>query len=485
MKRERTGHGGLGGNVAATVLWQGVAMSAALAFHVLASRWLGADGRGHFAMAFSGAQIAATLMGLGFPGAASFYAASRPESTWVLFRRAAWLLFVSAAVVLAALLVFRAVGAGPFAAGDEVVLTLLIFGTGGQIAYASLALAMGRVGVFNASAVAMSAVSLLGLGVVRWLGVDDVQTTLSVLVVGAMAGVLVAVCGIAKLLRTIRARQDASAPSLRQQLRVAGYGFASNILGLLMLRADVFLVATLGGGARAAGLYSVGGLFAEVFAKLPNWMGAVLSPHVAREGRGARAATVALFWISLGVALVGYLPLVIFPGVVDWLLLAVVGTDFAAAQIVILGMLPRVVAQAASSILFANLAGMGYTLYHPLACGLGVLAMVIADLFLIPQLGILGAALGSGIGYFVAGAAALAGCARLNGTGLVDFVGKPWAWAGWLTSLRGPKSQPAQTDQSAETMPDGPTPSTQPARPLGQPGPVAAQGLAPGGEGGS
>lgn len=405
----------------ATVLWQGLAIAFAMMFHLVSARWLGTEGRGTLSIWVSAGQIAAMFLGLGFPGAISYYAASDSRLTGLLVRREAQLLCVMTAIVGALLLVNRGWSWWPLPTGADVALGLFVIGNIALPAFGALALARGSVLAYNMSTVVSAAGALIGLVILRSLGMADSATALGVFAAATIVGVLIPLA----VLRAPSDPQDSAdirALPVKSQLHVASLGFVSNGFAVLATRADIFLVSLLGGGAAAAGLYSVGVFLAEMMTKVPNWAGVVLAPVVASGQRDSVPSTIGLCWLSFVMVGVGYLPVILFPGLIKTLLTGVAGGDFIASYPVLVVMLPRIVAQATGAIVYGNLAGKGYTLYHPAGTGAGLGVMVILDLVLIRRFGIVGAAIGSGAGQIVSTAVAFVGFLRVNGITAADFM---------------------------------------------------------------
>lgn len=405
--------------LAVTFLLQALSMACAAAFQVLCARWLGVAGRGELALLVASAQITAMLFGLGLPGAISFYAASAPASVPLLARRQMGLLGVVAVGVSAALAIGRALGLPQALIGKEFWFAIYILGAVAQPAFARLTMAVGAVAVSNLASVVASAGSVLLLCALALVGHPRTTEAMAALSLATLGGAAVAVANIAA--RGSFRRTTVREPSWGSELRIGGMGFAATILGLLMFRIDLFLVAALGGGAPAVGLYSLGVLAAELLVRVPNWTATVLSPTVSAKPAEARRVTIALFWASIAFTGLAVLPVVLLPETIRWLVRVAAGDAFANVYEVLLAMMPRVIAQAGGAILFGNLAGRGYPISHPLGCAVGLVALVASDLLLIPAYGVVGAALGSGIGYFAAAAVAFRGFLVLNEMKFRDF----------------------------------------------------------------
>jgi O-antigen/teichoic acid export membrane protein len=208
---------------------------------------------------------------------------------------------------------------------------------------------------------------------------------------------------------------------LRAAIRPSFQSYLSMLFALALFRADIFIVERLGGGLRSAGLYSVAIFAAELILKVPQWASGVLTASVAMESSQGPRRTVTLFVGSLVAAMICMLPL-LFLSRIDSLLTAILGKDYHGIALLMLALGPRIIMQAGTTILAANLAGRGFTWYHPSACAAGMVAVIALDLLLVPRYGALGAAVGSSIGYSAAAILMLRGFLILERMTFGDFV---------------------------------------------------------------
>ena len=397
-----------------------------MAFQLMAARWLRADGRGMLSMLLTG-KIAALFMGLGMPASIMYCAASDPRTALRLARREMKLLGVMALGLMLLGLVNRWLHWLSLDSSVELVLVLFVLSNIALPAFAALALSLGSVFSYNLAALVPTAGAFVGLIVLRLTDALDATTALGVLTAATFGGALVPLLFLWRA--THKALEVTVESSLGSQWRVAMLGFASNGFTVLTFRADIFLVASLAGGVAAAGIYSVGIILAELAVKVPQWAGAVLSPRVASREHGALNQTISLFWLSLILAGIAYLPILVFPSAMKWLLTAILGPDFVGVYPVLVALFPRALAQAGGTILFSNLSGKGYTRYHPLATLAGLIVTVVCDLLLIPRFGLVGAAIGGAVGLIPSNGIAFLGFLRHNGIGVGEFIRRSRAWA--------------------------------------------------------
>jgi len=186
-----------------------------------------------------------------------------------------------------------------------------------------------------------------------------------------------------------------------EQFKVGFRGFISSLAALLLFRLDLFLVGYFL-SLKEIGIYSIALLGAEMVTKIPRWSASILTPMVATNEKGHVRRTVYLFYSAIIIAfLLGLffvLGIMIFPNFISNLL----GKDYTGIEICLLLLLPRVIMQSGVSILAANLAGKGYPWYHSIGCCVPLFFVLLIDVFLIPKLGINGAALGNSIAYISA-----------------------------------------------------------------------------------
>jgi stage V sporulation protein B len=187
---------------------------------------------------------------------------------------------------------------------------------------------------------------------------------------------------------------------LLDSLRYGLKAYFSGLLGFLTLRLDALLVASLAiNGVQAAGVYSVATSLAELLLFIPTSIRLSLFPMVSGGSTAQANLLTSAAWrhtllltmiLGLGLGAVG--PLAIA---------RLYGEGFASALIPLMILLPGVMMLAQSVIFFGDLNGRG----RPGAALVGTLfsliVTVVLDFVLIPQYGIIGAALASSAAYTV------------------------------------------------------------------------------------
>jgi O-antigen/teichoic acid export membrane protein len=201
--------------------------------------------------------------------------------------------------------------------------------------------------------------------------------------------------------------------SFFEQIRVGLRGYISSLSALLLFRLDLFLVAYFL-TFKEVGVYSIALFCAEMIVKIPNWSASILTPMVASSEEGYVRKTLYLFYTSIVLAMVLGFFIVVTVKLFPMLISDIIGKDFVGVGICLLFLLPRVIMQSGVAIIAANLAGKGYPWYHPLGCSISLLFVIILDLILIPELGIIGAAIGNSLSFVSAVVVFMIGFRKYN-----------------------------------------------------------------------
>jgi O-antigen/teichoic acid export membrane protein len=189
-----------------------------------------------------------------------------------------------------------------------------------------------------------------------------------------------------------------------------------NLLQFFNYRLDVFLVNFFLGPV-AVGIYSVSVLLAEVLWQLPNAASLVLSSKSVNSSHKAmNEVTPTVFWIVLATSSAGALGLAVLG---QGLIRLVFSNTFASAYLPLLILLPGVVLLGGGKILSSDIAGRGYPQYNSITAAVALVATVILDVYLIPTMGIAGAALASTISYAICLALSVGFYLKVSGIQLV------------------------------------------------------------------
>ncbi len=195
--------------------------------------------------------------------------------------------------------------------------------------------------------------------------------------------------------------------------------YGCSIFLYLNYRVDLFLVRSKL-DLYQTGLYSTAVTLAEILWMVPNSLGTVLFPSVARSsGEGREALTLAIcrssFWmmaILCGILAVGR----------NLVLKIIFGERFVEAGPALLGLLPGILAMSLQFILGTALSGRGRPLPVTLGAAIGFVANVLLNLAWIPRYGILGASLASSVSYTLVTLVVLIAYLRISDSRLRDAI---------------------------------------------------------------
>jgi O-antigen/teichoic acid export membrane protein len=188
------------------------------------------------------------------------------------------------------------------------------------------------------------------------------------------------------------------------------------VLALASYRADLVLLGAFT-SSRQVGLYATAAALSELIWLAPNAVAIVLLPHVAGHAHGRDTARAVRLMVPI-TAIAGIALVVLGHPI----LRAVFGPSFQPAAVALGPLVLAAVLLGAWKILVADLVGRGFSRYRASTAFMGLCVMVASDLVLIPRFDIVGAGVGSALGYGTAAlSAALAWRAATRGC-LADLV---------------------------------------------------------------
>jgi O-antigen/teichoic acid export membrane protein len=365
---------------------------------VLLARALGPSGKGTVTVVQLIASLGSIVLSAGLPGAITYLSAKHQVSAAAVVRLAwTWALAVGALFIALSLI------GGPALAkmllhtdspallvlGGLALIPMLV------VAFvASYAIGAGRlraVSIINITALAAQLGVLVALWTIHLLTPASAILTWIIVSLGSA----VAACVLALSSPAHGEPIVHPVDILRRGWRFGLASWFASGLGLLSLRVDVFLVSALAGTA-AVGVYSISVTLAELAWYVPNSVYTTLFPRVAADGHGSVEMTSRvnrMLWpltlvLSAGVALVG-----------GWLIPFFFGPAFSGALLPLWLLVPGITAYAAGIVPGAFMAGIGKPQIGGYASVVNLGVNVVANLILIPRLGISGAALASSLSY--------------------------------------------------------------------------------------
>lgn len=441
----RPARSGLGRDAALTVGTRFGLAVLILATDVVLARLLGPDAKGRFTLVLLLSQLAAVVVGWGMDAALGVVSGRSREDARLGFANAViWSAVVGGLAVVAACWLYGLPTdvrpRGPLA-------TLIPNLSAAQFVYAALAIpgelffALGLFALLGRRLVAAyNAIRLLR------------RATLLVLVVGAAAVArlsldVAVVCNLIALALTaaaiaLAARREGiaglrpSAPLLAEELRFGTRVLPGAIAERLQLRSDAFLLNLLV-GVRATGVYSVTAGLAETLWYIPNALGTVMFSRAVDPGEDAAGTAVVLARTTVAITIALAIPTFILG---PWLVDVVYGSAFAEAGTALRWILPGVVAYSVVAILSRYITGQGRPGAATTVMLVGLALNVVANVALIPALGISGAAISSSLSYGITAVLMVAVFLRLSRRGLAEtLVLRPRDLQAGLRSLRGRK----------------------------------------------
>lgn len=398
--------------VAKVVLFQGLTYGLQVVFMLLAARWLGPAGQGRYALYRTGVYLTEAFMWFGLTAGIPYFIAKdfskyhNPIMSTCLAYIALLVVSASATVRLSAALLGIDTRAG-------ILLVVWVSTLALSQLFMKVFLGQKRFDVYNYGN--LFGVFVLFIAFWAYKSVRPVHLEEVILSnIWSNFGILAfAVVAHRNHLVHVRPFTSVQGAMVKELYSVGLLGYLSSLAFLALYRTDFFFVGYFL-SSRALGIYAVSVLIVEAFQKVPDWLGMILSPKVASgltEGREItrRYAMGSLAFILLIAAAVGILTIL----KID-LVALILGDQYSDAQRTVLWLMPRAILHSVMVIYAGNLAGRGYSMYHP-ASGIGAtVVLVIVDLLLVPTWGVRGAVVGITLAYACATALMGAGY-RLHG----------------------------------------------------------------------
>jgi O-antigen/teichoic acid export membrane protein len=386
-------------NILTTLSARIATLGLALISSIVLARWLGPEGRGLFALVLLLPGLAKSVGLLGLDQANAVYAGLAPEGRRALVWQSAAVAGVMGSLVALGSMWFVVLGAPGFSALVRgpvwlylVPLAIIPAGMASEY-WGAILRGMNRILLLNVVEVGTKVPSVLLIAIfVVWLRLD---------VAGAVWTELVMGVGTAALMLVLLAQVGAvGRPVFDKALWKRTWQFAlpvycAAIMTFLNYRVDQFIIAALL-PPEQLGFYVIAVDLAERLWILTGAVATALLPHLTNSPRRdpALAAVVArhvMFWTGVAALLVFVLG--------DVVVRILYSSAFAPATAALRWLLPGILMLTAGKVLVAELAArekIRFTVW--LGCA-AVLINIIANLVLIPPMGISGAALASSISY--------------------------------------------------------------------------------------
>ena len=386
------------------------------------ARILGPTGRGIYSVATLTPTTLVNLGQLGLPNAFSFFAGRGRSGARLLVLGLALSAALSAVLLAITLVTLPLLAETVLRAAPHELLLLAIVTIPFQLvaAFAGATL-IGRQTMRNYNLILIGQSVLMVVLIVGLVGIAGLGVTGAVIATIVVA-VATALATLIELRRSIAADPE---DATRRPVRIRELGsfgakiYPASLAGFFGYRADVFMLSALLGDARAIGLYTLGVSLAELTFFVPDAVSTVFFPRVAgmeRESADQTVVTVTRFTVLI--TLIATLALI--PAA--FLAVNVVLPDFRDSLPAFLILLPGIICLTVAKVLASYVGGLGIPLRVAVASGSALAVNIVANLLLIPPLGIMGAAVASLISYTLNASLLLIIASRLSRREPLDFV---------------------------------------------------------------
>jgi len=380
---------GLVRNAAETFATRGLVAVLGMLVTVFIARTLGPEGRGAFSAAMAFAAIGVQVGNFGLASSNVYYTSSRQGLIKAIVGNSLFIgVAVSAVVCLMAWRFFQYRPELSPVHGWMLALSLMWVPVGiGMLLMQNLLLGMQQVRMFNLIELMKQGGTLLAV-VVAWLiHLDSPEGYFSV---SLLVLVVMFVWNTAHVVLEDENWPVVSFPLLREQARYAIKAYMASLFAYLVLRIDLLMIQYLQGEVQT-GLYSVAVAIADVLYLVPVAVGTVLFPRLsALKDEGARWALTAkaVRWTALITAVSALILMFSTEIVLDLLF----GEAYLPAAPAAMILLPAVALLGVNTLLMNYFASLGMPIFTVVSPGVATAINVPANYFLIPALGIVGAA---------------------------------------------------------------------------------------------
>ncbi len=404
-----------------TILVQGANFGLQVLFIFAAARALGPRDQGIYALVRTSVFLVESLMWLGLSSGLSYFIAKDFDRYHGPLLKLSLLYVLGLSVLGLALLPAARFFLGPekFAGSWRlwVLSAVWVMSLTSALFFQKIFIGQQRFDRYNLATLVNTASVMLFLGVILWARRPGLTPLVLCHVASNVTALLVSIACHRKFLRPADFSAEVPKGFIRDVFRVGMRGYLSTIAFLLLYRMDFYFVGYFL-GTSTLGVYSVAVFAVEGLQKVPDWLGMILAPKVASDPAAAGAVESKFMKMSFSYAVLAAALAAVF---VKGGALRVLGKSYAVSGPIILALLPRVILHSLKAIYAAQLAGRGYTLYHPLS---GVVALAIlagVDAFLLRGHGIFSAVAGITFAYVAAVGIMAFGCHRLRPSGGPPF----------------------------------------------------------------
>jgi O-antigen/teichoic acid export membrane protein len=379
---------------------------------IMTSRALGAGGKGEVAILLATPAMAAVLLGLGLNIANSYHVGTKRNTVAEAISDSLAAALAMAVLGVGGVFLFLrlfvpaldSTSSGVLLAASFIfVPTLLNQNLGGIL------IGSGRVRALAGQQITSAVV---GFSVLLALFLTELLTVANAVVLNLSIGILGTVILVSVLSPEVR-RTGVARPSFRRLREQSGYAlnaYIANLAGYLDKRQDIVLLGMLSTSA-AAGVYSVGVVFAELLWQIPRALSPALRARSLEAGEEEGEAATAT---AIRVAMVmSFLIFALLAVVLRPLIEFVYGADFVGAYTVFLILSPGVLVYGVAMVAWNHLLTRGILM--PRVAMMITVLNLIGNVLLIPSFGSTGAALAATLSYTLGGSIITWRFVRLSG----------------------------------------------------------------------
>ncbi len=239
------------------------------------------------------------------------------------------------------------------------------------------------------------------------------------IVAWASATLVATVFSILLVRRTTNIEWSFHPQLFRDSVKFGVKGYLGNVIQFLNYRLDMFLVAFFM-NVTFVGYYSVSVVMAEALWYFPSAVGIVIFART--PGMKAEEANKSTPRICRNTLFITILAALVVFGLGNHIIILFFGSAFLPALKPLWILLPGVVALSISNVLSNEIAGRGKPIVGTIAAGVSLVVNIPLNLFLIPRIGISGAALASSISYTLTALVVLLAFLKISKNSWVDTI---------------------------------------------------------------
>jgi len=397
-----------------------IAVILGIAAAIVIARVLGPEGKGAYALILLVPTLLALLGNLGI-GIANVYFGGSRKHEWVKLASNSLVSAMGLGVLLAAgFLAYLHIFQPSFLRDIEprylALATLVLPLSLLAMYFTSILLGQGRIKEYNLVHLTQSG-ALLMLVLLLLLAING--GVFSTIVAWAIATLVATILAILLVRRTINIKWSFHRQLFRDSVKFGVKGYLGNAIQFLNYRLDMVLVAIFM-NVTFVGYYSISVAMAEALWYFPGAVGTLLFARTpGMKAEDANKSTPRICRNTLFLTIIAGLLLFVLG---RYIILLFFGSAFLPALKPLWILLPGVIALSIPKVLSNEMAGRGKPIVGTIAAVVSLAVNIPLNIFLIPRMGISGAALASTISYSVTAIVILVAFQKISGNSWVDTL---------------------------------------------------------------